>query len=133
MAMGKKKKRNRGAAKPICSESDNELHEFESLICDCMSVYNLDEITAKIMSDGIDIDYYKCADDNGYGTNIDIEDMFGLIQVYMRMLGIKSVHCKLYGKTVKFKYKFAAAPANNIPCNVLADVSLAAEIKNTLL
>lgn len=131
MPKGKKnrKKNRRAAAKPGHSKAANKLKELERFICDCMLLYNIDEITAKITFDGLDVDYYERTEDNGYRTNIDIADIFGLIQVCMRMYGIDRVHCKLYGNTVKLNYMFSAA---QMPCNVFADVPSAAGNEKTL-
>lgn len=102
------------------------LDAFKNRICIFMNTYSLDEITAENTPDGLEASYSEYSDNCIIGSNIEIPELSELLQSHMPKLNIAELYCTRCGNVFDFEIYFAAA---QIPCNVLADVSSAAENK----
>lgn len=122
MSKGKKRKKNRRAAEKHISILD----VFQNRICVLMNTYSLDEITAENTSDGLEVSYSEYADNCIIGSNIEIPELSELLQSSMPKLNITELYCTRCGNVFDFEICFTAA---QMPCNVLADISSAAENK----
>lgn len=122
MPKGKKRKKNRRAAEACTSVLD----VFQNRICAFMNTYSLDEITAENTPDGLEVSYSEYSDNCIIGSNIENPELSELLQSHIPKLNITELYCMRCGNVFDFEIYFSAA---QMPCNVLADVSLAAENK----
>ncbi len=126
MPKGKKSRKNN---RRRMENHTTVLDVFQERIYEYMNTYNLDEITAENTSDGLEVFYSEHTDNCIVESNIELPALFDLLQSSMPRLNIKELNCMRYGNIFDFEFYFAT---EQIPYNVFADVTTAAENKKTL-